>query len=346
MIFSKQIFIACALFTFALQILGQHHKSQKNESFAGREGAPNYAKLSAWAAHPLKQDYSDSIPPFAKAEIRDTTVDVFFIHPTSYLKNLTTKNWNAELANEKINKDTDEGSIKFQASVFNQHARIYAPRYRQAHIKSFFLRDKPQSVSAIDLAYSDVKTAFEYYIKYENHGRPFIIAAHSQGTLHAIKLIKESIDDDSLEDQMVCAYLVGWLVRKNEFDVLKPCMDANQTQCFVTWRTFKAGEVPKYVVDEQGSAICTNPITWRLGPNETKTQYHLGAVGKSLEDVYPKSVDIVLPKEHGIVWASPQGELQSKLSGVDHYHFIDYNLFYLDIRKNFDQRVKAYLLKK
>ncbi len=344
MIFCRHIFFACA--TLTLHIFGQHNKSLKNESPAEREGAPNYAKLSTWAAHPLKQDFSDSIPPYAKSDIRDTTIDVFFIHPTSYLKNLTTKNWNAELANEKINKDTDEGSIKFQASVFNQHARIYAPRYRQAHIKSFFLRDKPQSVSAIELAYSDVKAAFDYYVKNENHGRPFIIAAHSQGTLHAIRLIKESIDDDSLEDRLVCAYLVGWLVSKNEFEALKPCMSATQTQCFVTWRTFKSGEVPKYIADEHGSAVCTNPITWSLGPNETKAQHHLGAVGKSLDEVYTKSVNIVLPKEHGIVWASPQAELQSKLTGVDHYHFIDYNLFYLDIRKNVDQRVSSYLLKK
>lgn len=344
MIFHKQIFLACAILT--LQVAGQNSRSSKNVSPADRAGTPDYAKLSAWAAHPLKQDFSDSIPPFAKGEVRDTTVDVFFIHPTSYLKNLTTKNWNAELANEKINKDTDDGSIRFQASVFNQHGRIYAPRYRQAHIKSFFLRDKPQSVSAIDLAYSDVKTAFEYYIKHDNHGRPFIIAAHSQGTLHAIKLIKESIDDDSLEDQLVCAYLVGWLVTKNEFEALKPCTEASQTQCFVTWRTFKSGEVPKYIADEHGSAVCTNPVTWSLGPNDTKAQMHKGAVGKRLGDVYEKSVDIVLPKEHGIVWASLQGELQDKLAGVDHYHFIDYNLFYLDIRKNVDLRVKTYFLKK
>ena len=98
-------------------------------------------------------------------------MDVFFIHPTSFLGVLSGK-WNAAIDDKSINKITDKGSLLFQASVFNQHARVYAPRYRQAHIKAFFMPDNPASPKAIDLAYEDVRRAFMYYLEHYNHGRP------------------------------------------------------------------------------------------------------------------------------------------------------------------------------
>lgn len=306
---------------------------------------PNYALLNNWAAHPNKVDPSDSIPNFAKAENRDTVVDVFFVHPTSYLNNLTTKHWNAGVENEKVNNITDKGAILFQASVFNQHARIYAPRYRQAHIKSFFLADNPASPKAIELAYTDVRSAFMFYLEHYNHGRPFIIAAHSQGTLHAIKLMHELIDGEDLQDRMVCAYLVGWAVGKEEFDDIKPCTTATQTGGYVSWRSFKTNEVPKYVKEEQGKAFCINPITWTVNFDHTTATSHKGALGKSLDVVYKNSLELTVKKEYGILWVNPLNELKKQIAKVDNYHFIDYNLFYVDIRQNVDQRVKEFLKK-
>lgn len=307
--------------------------------------APNYALLDSWAAHPNKADASDSIPAFAKGEKRDTVVDVFFVHPTSYLKNLATNQWNAGVENEKINAITDKGAILFQASVFNQHARVYAPRYRQAHIKSFFLPNNPASPKAIELAYTDVRASFMYYLEHYNHGRPFIIAAHSQGTLHAIRLIKELIDGEDLQDRMVCAYLVGWAVGKVEFEDIKPCTTATQTGGFVSWRSFKTDEVPKYVKDEQGRAFCINPLTWTVDFQTTDPKAHKGALGKSLDIVYKNSLELTVKKEYGILWVNPLNDLKKQIAKVDNYHFIDYNLFYLDIRENVDRRIKAFLKK-
>lgn len=307
--------------------------------------SPNYASLSSWAAHPQKSDPSDSIPAFARLEDRDTVVDVFFVHPTSYLSNLTTKHWNAGIENEKINDITDKGAILFQASVFNQHARVYAPRYRQAHIKSFFLPNNPAAPKAIELAYTDVRAAFMYYMEHYNHGRPFIIAAHSQGTLHAIKLMHELIDGEDLQDRMVCAYLVGWAVAKEEFDDVKPCTTATQVGGYVSWRAFKTNEVPKYVKEEQGRAFCINPLTWKLDFETTAPAAHQGALGKSLDIVYKNSLELTVKKEYGILWVNPLNDLKREIAKVDNYHFIDYNLFYLDIRHNVDQRIKNFLKK-
>ena len=67
--------------------------SPKYQSFTGNYqftasapgGAPDYARLDFWAAHPYKKDPSDSVPKPLRASYRpDSTADVFFIHPTTY----------------------------------------------------------------------------------------------------------------------------------------------------------------------------------------------------------------------------------------------------------------------
>src|SRR5437868_1951039 len=99
--------------------------------------APDYSDLYYWAANPAKWDYSDSIPSFLKNEIRDSSVDVFFLHPTTFTKNFKTAAMNADVNDPGINHATDAGTILYQASVFNGSSRVFAPRYRQAHLKAF-----------------------------------------------------------------------------------------------------------------------------------------------------------------------------------------------------------------
>ncbi|HSR37306.1 MAG TPA: DUF3089 domain-containing protein, partial [Phnomibacter sp.] len=141
--------------------------------------APDYHELGMWAAHPWKKDPSDSTPRPYITNRKDTMVDVFFIHPTTYTKDdavankpYTTQYWNASVLDAALNSRTDESSILNQASPFNVY-RVFAPRYRQAHIHSFSL---PDSIAGpfFDTAYADVKNAFEYYLEHFNQGRPFI----------------------------------------------------------------------------------------------------------------------------------------------------------------------------
>ena len=76
------------------------------------------------------------------------------------------------------------------------------------------------NVPVRDVDAEDVKNAFEYYLKNENKGRPIIIASHSQGTTHAIRLLKEFFDGKDLSKQLVCAYLVGMGVKKDSYEKL------------------------------------------------------------------------------------------------------------------------------
>src|SRR6478735_10304619 len=164
-------------------------------------GAPEYNKLEFWAAHPSKPDPADQLPLILKNNSAvDTSVVVFFIHPTTFTADDRTE-WNADLSDIDINKKTDEKPILYQASAFNQFP-VYAPRYRQAHIRAYFTDDTANARAAFDLAYTDIKNAFTEFLK-EAHGRPFIIASHSQGSTHAIRLLKEFVDSTPLQQQLV-----------------------------------------------------------------------------------------------------------------------------------------------
>lgn len=137
----------------------------------------------------MKKDLGDSVPADLQANYKpDSLADVFFIHPTT-LTDYNHARWNAEIDDAIINSKTDYSSILYQASVFNEKCRVFAPRYRQAHIRCFFM-NTPDTDSAFEIAYADVKAAFEFYLKIYNNYRPIIIASHSQGTKHAGRLLK------------------------------------------------------------------------------------------------------------------------------------------------------------
>lgn len=307
---------------------------------------PDYQNLNCWAAHPLKKDYSDNLPKDLDGKYDlDSLVDVFFIHPTSYTD---TKLFgkNASVYDNDLNEKTDEGSIQFQASVFNSSAKVYAPRYRQAHLSSFFpvnLNDSVEAIAAFNLAYTDVKEAFEYYLKHYNNGRPIIIASHSQGTFHAKNLLKDFFDGTPLQNQLIAAYLVGYYVPNNLAKNIPACNKPTSTGCIVSWRTFEFDFTPPYVKLETQPAIVTNPITWDTDKPTATKEENKGVLTIKFNKIHTNLIDANVVGN--IVWVT-----KPKILGIGtlkkNYHIADYNFFYESIKQNVAQRVKAFEEKK
>lgn len=333
-------------FFFALIILGSWipRRTDNNSKRTPSLRPPDYSSLHDWAAHPWKKDFADSVASFITPRIVDSVVDVFFIHPTSYTENLYRAAWNASLDDETLNHKTDFGSIFNQASVFNQHARIFAPRYRQAHLKAFFFRENENCAPALDTAYSDVKRAFLFYMQHFNQGRPIIIASHSQGTLHAVKLLQEYFDGKALQKQLICAYLVGWPVKTDDFNYIPAGDSATQLGCYVTWRSYQYGYTDNFAQLVPGKIACINPISWRNDTIFTSASEHIGGTHKNLSEVYSGIVQARVNKELGILWVYAPKETIHKYGRIKNYHVGDYNLFYLDIRENAQKRIKRWML--
>ncbi|MEP6514377.1 MAG: DUF3089 domain-containing protein [Parafilimonas sp.] len=336
------IFLLLISFSF-FSCSDKYQAFKKQYNYKNVDGNPDYKDLNYWASHPWKWDPADSIPKPLRSEQRDSSVDVFFIHPTMFVLKKYHKKWNADIDDYYINAKTDYSTILFQASAFNQHARIFAPRYREAHINSFFTKDTASANKAFEIAYQDVKTAFEYYLKTWNHNRPIIIASHSQGTKHAERLLKEFFENKPLNNQLVVAYLLGWPVPKDYFGSLKMCADSVETNCLCGWRTFRKNYVPSYLKKENGNSFATNPLNWKTDETYADKYANKGGVLTKFNKVYKNTNDARI--RNGLLWVRKPKFPWSFLFVTRNYHIGDYNLFYINVRENVEQRINAYLSK-
>jgi expansin (peptidoglycan-binding protein) len=342
---SKRIILILPFFSFSLMISCSHKISGQaiNYEFKNKTEVPNYSNLDYWAASPFKYDPSDNVPRGLKDRLKDTLADVFFIYPTSYTDKQKVDRWNADINDARINEKTDNGSILYQASVFNRYCRVFAPRYRQANLNVFYTKYKDSAEAALDLAYEDVRNAFEYYLKNYNNGRPIIIASHSQGTWMAGRLLKEFFEGKSLQKQLVCAYIIGLPVFTNYFTQLKPCADSTETGCFVSWRTFQRGYVAPYIEKETLKAYVINPLTWTMDTAFAPASLNKGGVLRNFNKVIPGLVNAQI---HGnVLWVNKPKFLGSIFLKTKNFHIADYNLFYQNIRENVGTRIRAFFKK-
>lgn len=90
-----------------------------------------------------------------------------------------------------------------QASCFNPLCRIYAPRYRQAHLLTIFYGPVENRMHALEMAYEDVKKAFEHFIAELSGDRPFIVAGHSQGARLACRLLADCVEGTPLMKRFI-----------------------------------------------------------------------------------------------------------------------------------------------
>ena len=197
--------------------------------------SPTYLKLQDWLVHPEQNDQ----PPFLEKNNGLMKADVFFIVPTLFTdrKNI---NWNSDIYDEEFTNILMNSSIKYQSTAWLDSGNLYSPHYRQAHFRVFDeYRWENGGEKAYNLAYEDIKRSFEIYLKHYNHGKPIIIAGHSQGSGHAIRLLRDFFDGKELKSKLIAAYLPGTKVTQDDFFDLQLMNNPDETGGFVTWNTFK-----------------------------------------------------------------------------------------------------------
>jgi hypothetical protein len=320
---------------------------------------PDYADAGAWAAWPGRGGFAEDVPKGVATppppEARPA--DVFFVHPTTYLSGLA---WNARFDEPGPSATIVDLTLRNQASAFNGACRVFALRYRQASAIAFTMTQDAQGISALNLAYGDVLRAFDHYIAQENHGRPFILAAHSQGSMHLLRLAQERVIGAPLQRQLVAAYLVGAAVPKAiERLGLPICRDPAQTGCVVSWNSLNAWSWQfagatfwldgRYRTGPERLYVSTNPLSWKAdGAMPSNT--NLGALpGVSLADALPAPVVALTGARCSdgrlivrLPLSQPRG-FRDAATLLGNYHLYDYSLFWMNIRKNVALRVKSFL---
>ena len=301
---------------------------------------PSYADKASWAALPEIEEGSDlrpdnlvfdDMPPAKRANL-------FFVHPTTFY---STDNWNQSIEDENANKLTNDWVMRDQASIFNSCCNVFAPRYRQATLFSFYAGEDGQK--ALDLAYEDVKRAFNYFIENYNEGGPFILASHSQGSLHLDRLLKEEISGSELLNQMVAAYPIGYPI--DESNGIPVCESSLEVGCQVSWNTYKESETDNNNIDfmTAGAVICVNPLTWKRDNLMAPATLNLGAISFSNGPTLERGLTGARCEGNKLlVKQVEESKYPDRRSGLGAYHNYDYSLFHLNIRKNAVERLKKF----
>ena len=337
--------------------------------------APDYFLRSHWAAWPDDSSPAERLPQgIDKVPQEDRLAAAFFLHPTTYGGK---EHWLQPMDDEVTKRSTDLGTISRQASAFNACCRVYAPRYRQANI----VGHKAVWEQLSDLGYSDIRAAFRFFLAEIGPDAPIILASHSQGTFHLVRLLLEEVDGKPVMDRLVAAYAIGHSLSDSVLEAythIDLCKTGTQTGCLVAWDAHESDKFPSpwsYFEEEYfwngtdyggfspSRRICVNPITWQADAIPSDKTDHLGALtlstggkfdlgrpGDPLPNLIKGSVTVSCEQGETSNWlmVNSERDLALKASGIwalfeRNLHGYDYSLFWANIRKNAKERTLAYL---
>lgn len=351
----ENVFTPCRILLAALLTIGL--AASDRIAAADTPAAPDYTRPEAWAAYPGTPGHADDTPPGLTAG-HATGVPVFFVHPTTDLAPFVT---NAAFApGGAAQAEVDEAVMRFQASVFNDCCVIFAPRYRQASLHAI-ITNNPLAYAADELAYGDVERAFERFLQVNPTG-PFILASHSQGSVHALRLLEQHIMGRPLQQRLVAAYLIGLALPKEIANLGMPiCQNERAIGCVLSWNSVARGHPDPRRLDTsviwwQGSyqpiagrpLVCVNPLNWRPDGSAPGTANKGALYSNGRKRPLPALVPELTGAwcENGLlgVEIAPEqkGHFRDALSLFGIYHDFDYGLFYANVRENAALRVRAW----
>lgn len=317
----------------------------------------DYATGTLWYAHGASQALP--LPQGASAEpLRplERQAAIFFVHPTSFVDRSA---WNAPDADGKAASDA-WAYIEAQANVFAGLGPLWAPRYRQATFGAF-LTDEPQATKALDAAYRDVAAAFEAFLAANGKG-PIILAAHSQGSRHLMRLLAEKIADRPVARRIAAVYAVGWPISVTA-DLpalgLPACTAPSEASCISSWQSFALPADTAAIRRAYDASLgltgkprrgtpmlCVNPLRGAAGSAPAH-----GSLGLVQRDQITGAQMLVRPgvgahcDREGILILDAAPYLGPYVLPGNNYHIYDYALFWANVRADAARRLDAFLVR-
>ena len=297
---------------------------------------PDYTNTKYWAAHPEIKDGSDT--SFTGVARNQFDIPVFFVSPTVYFPKKG-ESWSADPLDESFRKSF-ETPIVYQSTAFNVAGPVYAPYYRQAAYQVYTTPPSTASANAYQLAYNDVLSAFRQFLLEIPNGSPFILASHSQGTHHLVKMVQEDMER-SVTSRIVAAYLIGTEVNACEMPI-PICESPAQTGCLISWRTYKEGYETENKFPDACIAV-TNPLDWTT--TTAKVYASPGALQGGLVKLDQGLKEGVATAQihQGILWTELPKITGARFLRTKNYHRGDINLYYGSIQQNVLLRSLSYL---
>ena len=296
---------------------------------------PDYNNTAAWAYWRVGENKA---------------ADLFIVCPTVDLG--TDGHTNMSLTDENI-KGNFTGALNMQRGIYEKNCRMYAPYYRQATLADYTL-PRQDAAAYFDLAYSDVRAAFLYYMHHENNGRPFVLSGFSQGAEMCLRLLKEFGNTDFVKNNMVACYAIGWRFTPQEakqYPYIRLAQSADDLGTVIMFNS-EAPEVTSSLMVPHGEkSFCINPLNWRTDGTMADKALNSGACFTD----YSGSIKREVPQLTGCYIDSVRGTL--KVTDVDKkefvpglplfsegvYHIYDYQFFYRNLQQNVNLRIKTFM---
>jgi Protein of unknown function (DUF3089) len=213
----------------------------------------DYSSPAFWLCRPGKQDVCgvnlDSTSIAADGTLvqephranPEALIDCFYVYPT--ISNDPGPNSDLE-----TQPDEEQRAAIQQFARFGSRCRLFAPIYRQITMNALRGQTRPGD---FELAYRDVRDAWNDYLARDNNGRGFVLIGHSQGSRLLKRLMQEEIDGKPLQARLVSAILAGnnMLIPEGkdvgaELKTIPVCRAANQMGCVISFASFRKTSPP------------------------------------------------------------------------------------------------------
>jgi hypothetical protein len=191
-------------------------------------------------------------------------VDCFYVYPT--VSNDPTPSSDMQAGPE------EQRVIAQQFARFAEKCRPFAPLYRQVTLAALRAATGQPMTPDRELAYQDVRDAWNHYLAHDNGGRGVVLIGHSQGSGVLTRLIRDEIEGKPVARQLVSAMLTGTNVPVpagsdvgGAFKSTALCRAPDQTGCVIAFASFRASTPPPgnsrfgRVAQPGMIAACTNP---------------------------------------------------------------------------------------
>lgn len=325
-------------------------------------GDPDYSSPENWIARPGTPDDPSKWAPKTFADGSDYSgltpppvrIAAFYVHPTTYLDR---DRWNAPLSAGGQTEYRTRLFVQSQASAFSNAAQVWAPRYRQAAYGAFLLRSE-DAQKALDLAYSDVASAFDAFLRQVPKDEPIILAGHSQGALHLMRLLQDR--KAQLRGRLVAAYVVGWPVSTtSDLPALgvPSCRAPDETGCILSWMSFADPANPSLLFADwqktkglaggdrkRADILCVNPLSGTqngAAPPEANPGTLVPSADFASAVLEPQKVGARC--DQGLLTLT--GEIPALGPFVlpgNNYHVYDYALFWAAVARDAQRRAIAW----
>ncbi len=314
--------------------------------------APDYALRSAWLQWPTDAAAGE------EAAGASRSADMFYIHSNAfYRRNL----WNAPIDDPEADRRRRTIAFPNEAGPFSAAARIYAPLYREATLYSLFTH-KYDGLAARELAYADIRRAFEVFLAVRDPERPVILAGYGQGGVYALGLLRDYFQGpiNPLRRRLVAAYVIGASTPADYLSGLTPpmpvCAAAEQVRCVISYVDFEPrfdeemqrlraraliwGENGRLKSVKGENLVCVNPLSWTIGGAYEPPEKNVGAAsatGLAAGDAPPPMPKVVgAACEQGILIVdNPKRRFLRRGDWFGaKWKTQPFNLFYYDIAAN------------